>query len=440
MTFLANLADRVLNRPLLITPEKAQVIMSVLGGRIGINEPMADRFVGERAEFDEDGYLTKYRTYRRTDSRVGIISIVGSLVNRGAFVGASSGLVSYEGIKHQLKEAKADSDTDTFILDLQSPGGEAIGAFESAQLVRELSETKRTIAVVNGMAASAAYAIASGASEIVTTPSGVSGSIGVVLLHADISKALSKDGIKPTLIFAGQHKVDGNPFEPLSDDVRTSLQAEVDSLYAQFLKTVAAGRGDRLTEDMARATEARTFFGQTDNPELDAVKHGLADRVGTFESVLEELSRARGGRSTVQPRGTQMGDQNSAPAAENAGITQAELAAAVAEATTTGQTAGASGERDRLMTILSAEGISGNPSRMSHALELAAEAPELSAEKVIAMTTKHVSAEATPAADASLASRQSDQDPIGAAAGSPAATAKTGMDVSAIYNVHNGKR
>ncbi|MDN3719438.1 S49 family peptidase [Roseibium salinum] len=104
----------------------------------------------------------------------------------------------------------------------------------------------------------------SGATEIVTTPSAVSGSIGVVLLHADISKALSEEGVKPTLIFSGRHKVDGNPFEPLSDDVRAGLQAEVDSLYEQFLKTVAAGRGDRLTEEMARATEARTFFGTTE--------------------------------------------------------------------------------------------------------------------------------------------------------------------------------
>ena len=41
MTVLAHIADRVLNRPLLITPDKAQVILSVLSGRIGISSPEA---------------------------------------------------------------------------------------------------------------------------------------------------------------------------------------------------------------------------------------------------------------------------------------------------------------------------------------------------------------------------------------------------------------
>lgn len=427
MSFHAQLADRVLNRPLLITPEKAQVIMSVLGGRIGVNTPAADRFEGDPYERDEDGQIKRdawgYRVlapYRLTKEGVAIISIVGSLVHRGAYVGASSGLVSYEGVKHQLKQAREDEGVRSVLLDVTTPGGEAIGAFETADLVRDLAKEKRTVALVNGMAASAGYGIVSGATEIVTTPSGVSGSIGVVLLHADISKALSEDGVKPTLIFAGQHKVDGNPFEPLSADVRASLQAEVDSLYAQFLKTVAAGRGDRLTEEMARATQARTYFGQSDNPDLDAVKHGLADRVGTFESVLEELSRAPGGRTTVLTRGTQMDNPTSVPAAENTGISKADHDAAVANATVEGRRAGATAERERLMSVLSAEGISGNSARMNHALELAAEAPDMPADKVVAMTTKHVGAAATTDDAASLSARESDQDPIGEAAGTPA--------------------
>src|SRR5690606_11623372 len=88
------------------------------------------------------------------------------------------------------------------------------------------------------------------------------------------------------LIHAGAHKVDGNPFEPLTSDVRGSLQAEVNSFYDAFLKAVAKGRGARLTAAAARKTEARTFIGQA------AVDAGIADRVSAFESVLGELSRA----------------------------------------------------------------------------------------------------------------------------------------------------
>lgn len=223
MTSLIHIADRVLNRPLLVTRDKAQVVLSVLAGRIGVNSPEASRFVGESVSRDEDGRAVRSVPYRVANG-VAIITVTGSLVNRGAWVGASSGLTSYEGIGHQLKTALADVSVHAVILDLHSPGGEAVGAFETAALVRQLAAKKRTVAIVNGMAASAAYAIASGASEIVTTETGVSGSIGVVLLHADFSRQLDREGITPTLIHAGAHKVDGNPFEPLSDDVRDDLR------------------------------------------------------------------------------------------------------------------------------------------------------------------------------------------------------------------------
>lgn len=326
MTFLAHLADRVLNRPLLITPDKASVILQVLSGRIGVDAAEMSRFEGSPTIVDQNGNAKSLPF--NVKNGVGIVSIVGSLVNRGAWVGANSGLVSYEGIQQQLKAAQASPEVASVLLDIQSPGGEAIGAFETAAMVRQVATQKRVVAVVNGMAASAGYAIASGASEIVTTETGVSGSIGVVLLHADYSAKLAQDGVKPTLIFAGAHKVDGNPFEPLPDSVRADLQAEVEAFYSAFLNTVAAGRGDRMTAGMARATEARTLIGQK------AVDAGLADAVGTFESVLADLSRAPGGRSTSQTRSLSMSEKTGAPAAEtSAGISKAELEAAVAKAT-----------------------------------------------------------------------------------------------------------
>jgi signal peptide peptidase SppA len=292
MSALAHIADRVLNRPLLLAPEKAQVILAVLAGRLDINSPDASRFEG--SPYVADG--GRARPYN-VKGGVAIITIVGSLVNRGSWVGANSGLVSYEGIAHQLKTAASDPAVHSVILDLHTPGGEAVGAFEVAAQVRALAGKKRTVAMVNGMAASAGYAIASGASEIVTTETGVSGSIGVVLLHADFSRELDKQGITPTLIHAGAHKVDGNPFEPLTSDVRGSLQAEVNSFYDAFLKAVAKGRGARLTAAAARKTEARTFIGQA------AVDAGIADRVSAFESVLGELSRAVSKPATSPSRG-----------------------------------------------------------------------------------------------------------------------------------------
>lgn len=341
-THLLHIADRVLDQPLLITPAKARTILNVLAGRIGVNSPEASRFEGSSRAEDEDG---RYRSKPyRVSNGVGIITITGSLVNRGAWIGSYSGLTSYEGIGHQIKSAAADSAVHSVILDMHSPGGEAVGAFETAALVRDLAARKRTIAVVNGMAASAAYAIASGATEIVSTETGVSGSIGVVLLHGDFSRQLDREGITPTLIHAGAHKVDGNPFEPLTEEVRADLQAEVNAFYDAFLATVEKGRGKRLDAAAARATEARTFIGK------QAVEVGVADRVGTFESVLAELTRAAG-RSTVQNRSTSMDTTTASPEA---------LA-----------------ERERFKAVMNSEHYSGRETSAHHMLfntDMAAEA------------------------------------------------------------------
>lgn len=293
MTFLLQIADRVLNRPLLLDPAKAEIIFAVLEGRIlpnaesdGLDEASpasdlgANRFVGSTAR--------KQRQYALSQAvgSTAIITIDGSLVNRGAWIGASSGLTSYEGIGAQVDDAADDPEIRSILIDMNSPGGEATGMFGLAQKVRAAAKKKRVVAVVNDVAASAGYGIVSGADEIVVSPTSLVGSIGVVMLHIDRSGEMQMKGVRPTFIHAGAHKVDGHPFGPLSEDVRAALQRDVNTLYDRFLETVEAGRGKaRLSAAKARATEARIFFGQ------DAIDAGLADRLGTFDDVLAELNQ-----------------------------------------------------------------------------------------------------------------------------------------------------
>jgi signal peptide peptidase SppA len=273
----------VLNRPLLILPEKLAIISEVLAGRIGIDAsalaPDASRFVGTARQGE---------SYKITPGGVAVVSVIGSLINRGAWIGAPSGLVSYEALAHQIESAAKDPKIRSILLDLESPGGECVGCFELAALVRRVNAEKPIIAHVNGMAASAAFAIASGARSIVSTESAISGSIGVVLLHADFSRAIDKAGVTPTFVFAGAHKKDGNAYEPLSKEVTADLQQEVDGFYQMFVDCVAAGRGARLTAAAARATEAKTFIGK------DAVAAGLADSLGSFSDLLADLEKSPG--------------------------------------------------------------------------------------------------------------------------------------------------
>ncbi|AZG78530.1 S49 family peptidase [Methylocystis rosea] len=290
---------------------------------------MLDRFDGEpRGPRVKNAYGDSYiQTRYRFRKGVALITVEGSLVNRGAYIGAASGLTSYEGVTAQFAAAAADPDVKTIMLDLDSPGGEAGGAFELADFVHAVAQEKPVVAIVNALAASAAYAMASGASRIITTPSGVSGSIGVVVLHLDQSKRLEKMGVVPTLIYAGGHKVDGNPFEPLPEDTRADLQAEVDQLYAMFVATVARGRSN-LTEDAIRATEARTCLG------AEAVEIGLADDVGTFVDIAEELQSSGMGRKFMKGATMSQADLKRSPSVASGGeprleTTPQELSGAV---------------------------------------------------------------------------------------------------------------
>lgn len=432
MNILTRIAERALNRPLLLLPERAALITAVLSGRIKVDAselvPDASRFFGESSESDPATGSRRSLPYRRTESGVAIISVVGSLVNRGAWVGASCGLVSYEGIKYQLQQAGNDPKATAVILDIDSPGGEAVGAFEVADEVRALAAKKRVVAVVNGIACSAAYAIASGATEIVTTQTGVSGSIGVVMLHVDYSEALADEGVKPTLIFAGAHKVDGNPFEPLPKAVKAELQDEVNSFRALFLQTVALGRGQRLTEDAARQTEARSYIGG------EAVNVGLADRIGTFESVLTELSsRAPTGRSTSRTsKGASMSETTGAPAAENVGISKAEHDTAVTTARAEGHKAGAVEATTRIKAILTHEAAKG---REAQAQVLAFETT-MDAEASI----KVLEASAKATASSSLAQRQANNpaNTAGSLASEPQSSARA-IDRKAAFKAVNNR-
>lgn len=126
MTILLRIAERVMNRPLLVHPDKVPLILGVLAGRIPIGDvselrrvaeanidamptaaqavmrgplPGASRFVGEAMEDDPQTGRKRSLPYRRTSEGVAVITITGSLINRGAWLGSNSGETSYEGIK-----------------------------------------------------------------------------------------------------------------------------------------------------------------------------------------------------------------------------------------------------------------------------------------------------------------------------------------------------
>jgi signal peptide peptidase SppA len=217
--------------------------------------------------------------------RVARVPIFGAISHRDSFWSQFfGGGATVERLTATLREMGSDPAIGTVLLEVDSPGGTVSGVPELAAEVRTLRESKRVVALVNSLAASAAYWVASQADEIVATPEALIGSIGVFTIHEDYSAALERIGIKTTYISAGKFKVEANPTEPLSDEARDHLQGLVDAAYNLFIADVAKGRGVSVGTVKSEYGQGRVFTAAF------AKEAGLIDRVATADETIRRLT------------------------------------------------------------------------------------------------------------------------------------------------------
>lgn len=276
MNLLPHLAARLFGAPLLIHRPKLDVILSVLGSRVGLPDLSVPT-----------GFAPPDRNAAQSESSAGqsgiaVIPIYGTLVRRTQGLEAQSGLTSYAGIAMALDTALADPNVAAIVLDIDSPGGESSGVFDLADRIRAATAIKPVWAVANDMAFSAAYALASAASRLIVSRTGGVGSIGVIAMHVDQSVKDQQDGIAYTAVFAGDRKNDLNPHAPITGEAQSFLQGEVNRIYDLFATTVAKHRG--MGVNTIKSTQAALFFG------ADAVSSGLADDVGTLDDAIRQIN------------------------------------------------------------------------------------------------------------------------------------------------------
>lgn len=193
-------------------------------------------------------------------------------------------------LAHTMQELAADDTVSSIILDIASPGGTVVGVPEAAAAIFAARSSKRVIAAVSPLAASAAYWLASQADEIIVTPSGDLGSIGVYMLHMDVSEAMKTAGVTATFIKAGRFKTEANSFEALGAEARAALQSDVDDVYEWFIKDVARGRDVHPSTVRAGFGEGRVVSAQK------ALRLGMADQVGTLDRAMSLALPRPGGR------------------------------------------------------------------------------------------------------------------------------------------------
>lgn len=168
----------------------------------------------------------------------------------GAFMGMAE--TEYGFIQAAIIQAEDNPAVLEIALDVDSPGGYISGLDETAQLLGAV--TKRTTAYVGGLAASAAYWLASQADRIVAlSPASEIGSIGVALEEYDDDQALADAGIMHR-VYTSTDAPDKRP-DTKTDEGQAKIVAELDALHGVFVRRVAEGRNvslDKVKNDFGR--------------------------------------------------------------------------------------------------------------------------------------------------------------------------------------------
>ena len=218
---------------------------------------------------------------------IAIIPVHGVLSQRQSEMMDWFGGTATESVAAAVVAAVNNQRINAVILDVDSPGGMNYGIEETVGIIRTAAGMKPMFAIINSRAMSAAYWLASavGPGNLFAAPGSDVGSIGVFMLHEDISGMLEMDGIKVTCIHAGENKAELLSCMSLSDDAKAHLQQQVDITHAAFVRDVAVGRG--VSEAAVRAS----FGGGRFFDAFAAANIGMVDGVRTMRDLLAAVGK-----------------------------------------------------------------------------------------------------------------------------------------------------
>ena len=192
-------------------------------------------------------------------------------------------------IREELKKAAKDRHVRALVLRINTPGGTVTASdivYREVMLFRD--ETKvPVVAALMDVAASGGYYIALAADRIIAHPTTVTGSIGTIMLTANVEGLLGKIGVATNTVKSAEHKDMGSPFRALTPDERAIFQSVIDELQRQFVAKVTERR--RLDEATARGlADGRIFTAQ------QALDRRLIDAIGYMPDALADARRAIG--------------------------------------------------------------------------------------------------------------------------------------------------
>src|ERR1700754_5339544 len=215
---------------------------------------------------------------RRGGAVVPVVRLSGVI---GAVTPLRSGM-TLSGVAKTLERAFATKGAKAVALIVNSPGGSPVQSRQIYQRIRALAAEKKlpVLVFVEDVAASGGYMIACAGDEILSDPSSIVGSIGVVGGTFGFQELIRKIGVERRLYTAGEHKAMLDPFLPENPDDVARVKALQREIYAIFIALVKQSRGSRLkgADDVLFSGEYRA--GET------SIALGLADAIGDIRSTL----------------------------------------------------------------------------------------------------------------------------------------------------------
>jgi ClpP class serine protease len=313
---LPMMAQNLFNTPLLISPQRAEMIVAALSGKLDISALTTETRHLDQASLMKlaehgrmDAALTNDkmmmarrainipeapmmaafygdRPYRLSTSGIAVIEVLGTLT-RSYGIDPESGTTGYDGVWTKLAFAMDDPSCKAIWLKINSGGGAVDGLFDLTDAIAKCSARnggKPIWAFAGDYAFSAAYAIAAAADKVYTPMMGSVGSIGALAIWADLTGALEKDGIKAFIWRSEARKAIGvGGIESMDQEEIDHIQARIDAAGAYFKTKVAEYRGISIS----KVSQTRG----SDYSATDAKAVGLIDGILSEPDAWAKLER-----------------------------------------------------------------------------------------------------------------------------------------------------
>jgi protease IV len=219
-----------------------------------------------------------------------VVDIVGTIASDKQSVNSSDTIKS-------LNKAFESTNSKAVVLNINSPGGSPVQSDEIWQEIQYLKNNhkdKKIYAVIGDTGASGAYYIASAADEIIVNPSSLVGSIGVIMPNYGVNGLLQKLGVEDRTMTSGENKALLSMTQPVDPKQKAHVQGVLDNVHSHFIDAVKKGRGTKLKSQDPAIFSGLFWTGD------QAVKLGIADRIGSLHTLKRELKVDKAVNYTIE--------------------------------------------------------------------------------------------------------------------------------------------